>query len=243
MPVHPDSVISTWVNDFHPSFYDSLTSKENWTYLNAPPGSVDGETGLDGWKRLYGNLNTALTNWNNHDRDVGGYSLNLPDLLLFIHSYMALGEQFPLLTFPNVYDTNNIDFYKIFNINNFIETTLANPVDWYDDLVSSGGFSPTWVSSKMSTSITQVNNWDAAGAGIYRERTRVATIRTISPQNAQFFTGKFLFIEPTGIVIKTKQEIGELFFNTLNWKYVTPGSVFPNLLDGKGIELPPYITL
>lgn len=135
MPVNPDSVIPTWVNDYHPDFYVSITDKENYAYTNVPA-----DKGY--WMTLFTNLSTAMTSWKNIGRES-----SVGDLISAIYNYVSLYLNFA----QNPSILPGLDAYVIFDMNSFITSTLARGTDYYDDLNVGTHQSP-----KMTADITTV---------------------------------------------------------------------------------------
>lgn len=137
MPVHSQSVISTWINSYDPAFYTSLTNQENSCYTRG------GNNTFANWNSLFISLNNALTNWKNVNRQ----NL-LSDFITSYYSYYL----FSVLhgTDSSLKASSSSD--AIFTIGTFIANTKARADTYYDDIVV-----PAKTSAKIAAEISIIN--------------------------------------------------------------------------------------
>lgn len=168
MGVHVDSVIPTWVNDYRPDFYTSLTDKEEYTYTTYPGKKA-------AWMTEFTNLSTAMTNWKNENREDP-----LGSLISSVHTYLQLYLNFGV---SGSY-LASMDAFAIFNINNFIDDTLARAINYYNDMPND----PPYDSPKINANITKINN-DTYEDG------HIATAQANSKAVAGPFVANALFVD------------------------------------------------
>lgn len=137
MGVHVDSVIPTWVNDYYPAFYTSLTDKEEYTYNTYPSEQAE-------WMVEFTNLSTAMTNWKNDARET-----LVSGLISSVHTYIQLYLNFG----TSSASLPSMQAYTIFDMNGFITSTLSRPVSYYNDLT----VGPPANSVKIDANITTIN--------------------------------------------------------------------------------------
>lgn len=179
MPVHAESVIQTWINDYNSNFYVSLTNKENDCYTRT--------SGSDKvhWKPLFTNLMTAINTW----KSWSGREAKVQGLISSANSFMTLNLNFGIN--PSAASAFNAE--TIFDINGFIPEILAAPVNHFSDLVGSG----VKTSAKITAAITKIN--DFAGAGANTESSKITSaISTAQPEVGKF-ANKAMFEDVTPI--------------------------------------------
>jgi hypothetical protein len=188
MPVHAQSVIPTWVNNFDSAFYTSLTNQENSCYTRG------GNDTFANWSVLWTSIATALNNWKNVNRQSA-----ISDFITSYYSYYLLsviyGSDSSLRT-----STNSS---AIFTIGTFIANTKARADNYYNDIVV-----PAKTSAKIAAELTVINGAQALEAspmnslkasfqavtmaqvnkGLFQDITLVAP----SPTKAQMATEVFI---------------------------------------------------
>lgn len=215
MPVHADSVIPTWLNNFYPDFYVSLTDKENDCYTR---NSGNDKTE---WIPLFTNLSTAMNNWKNAARET-----KVAGLVSSIYSYVMLNLNFGTSSGSLAI----MQAYYVFNMNNFVDNTLARATDYYNDLVENPPSSGTYTSAKITADVSQINGYAT------QEDNRISAANSTAASTSSVFVNTALFNDVTPIGSASKQDMGNYIFTTMNYK-----KVYQNLNVGS-LALPPYIT-
>ncbi len=142
MPVNPSSVIPTWINSYYPSFYVSITDKENFAYTNIPADKTY-------WIALFTNLSIAMGSWKNINRQTSVSGL-ISSIFNYTNLYLNFAES------PSLMPT--LDGYVIFDMNSFITSTLSRPTNYYNDLAETPPLSGIYTSAKMTADINAVGN-------------------------------------------------------------------------------------
>lgn len=213
MPVHAESQIPTWINTYHPTFYVSLTDKENDAYTRNSGNEKDD------WKPKFTQLGDAMTSWKNISRQD-----SVSNLISALYSYVLLN-----LNFGTSFSATTVTALVVFDINGFITSTLARSVDYYNDLVEDPPSSDIWTSAKMTADITAVGNNTV-------EADKINTAFNTSKAVIGPFMSNILFNDVTPTASASKQQVGIEIFNNLDYK-----KVYQNLNVGS-LTLPGYIT-
>lgn len=136
MPVHVDSVIPVWLNDYNETVYIALTNQENWTYTNlvdsvldppVDPTSEELELLEAEWKLAwiaeFTKIANALNEWKNLNRETG-----VADLVSILFGAKTLKN---LYEFP--IDTDSYTPNSVIAIGSFFNLVSSRPVDFYKD--------------------------------------------------------------------------------------------------------------
>ncbi len=166
MGVHVDSVIPTWINTYHPTFYTSLTDKEEYTYNTYPSYKSQ-------WITEFTNLSTAMNNWKNVSRET-----SVSGLLSSIHTYIQLYLNFGTSSAALA----SMQAYTIFNINGFISSTLARPIGYYNDMTSVAPYN----SAKVDADIAAINTMATETSSITTAQNNSKAVVTPFVANALF---------------------------------------------------------
>lgn len=198
MPVHAESQISTWIDDFYHDFYVSLTDKENDCYTRSSGSEKDR------WKPLFLSLNTQMTSWKSVSRNT-----SLTNMTQALYTYANLGYCF------NITPSNlpNIDAYYIFNMGGFVQSTLGRSVGYYDDLYDDDP-SPAhedWQSSKITADKSTISGYSST------ESSRISNVSTYSSAAATEMVSKSLYGDVPAIANPTKAFMWNKIFNDLHY--------------------------
>lgn len=221
MPVHVNTEIDLWVNDYYPDFYVSLTDKEDWTYTNYAGNA----SALAAWHAYFANLMTQMNSWKAVTRAPRSPDKGR-DLIQGIYGYLALhfayGTSFGSIGLMNA--------YGIYNMDGFVDTTLSNPVDWYNDMIVVGA-PPPYTSVRMAASVATVT---ASLTSSVEENNFDTALDTARLLISDFGIGAmFTDYTPTGTAVsKAYQEA--YIYSTLN--YLEVGSE----VTTAGIPIPPF---
>lgn len=218
MPVHADSRIPLWVNTFSPTFYTSITDKENWTFSNYS----DAE--LTAAKTLFSNMGSALDAYKATNR----YN-QYTSLIGSIYQYFLATRNFGAVPIP---DESILHIDEIFSFGNFISNTLLRPVNYYNDIEETEPASGIFESQKLEDSIEYLT----ASAIPDENATITALISQLNPVSMNvILKGMFEEISQPAEQ-KGKRDVGEYIFNDLNYK-----KAFYQL-NVTPYKLPSYIT-
>lgn len=198
MAVNANSVIPVWVNNFNSEFYTSLTNKEDWSYTNQ---------GLANWQPLFSQLASALNAYRafNRSEEVYNFMNSSYGYVILNRNFGTDGSLIP-----------NLDAHGIYSLAGFMNTTLARPVTYYDDLVPPVPPETEYVSAKMNADVATVTAAPASEtAGL--ESLQAGTHGTI-----QQFTNYNLWDDwpPLTGQIVGKPYMKQFFFIDLHWKAV-----------------------
>ena len=207
MTVHAQSVIPTWVNDYHPGFYTSLTTKENWSYTNdviIPPvyPAVDPTiiSGITLYLPLFTTLADKLILWKE-----GSYQTIVSEIVPLISGVYGLATTFNavenLVTGEKSVNQMILptDAYTLFGINGFVAATLLRVDSYYSDVTEAG------VSALLDADIAIVTGAivadiaaaEAAKPGLYN--------------NLKTFGARAAFETPTGTAPSMTQKKQKIF--------------------------------
>lgn len=117
MPVHPASVIEPWLLEVDPAFYDSITTKENYSYF------FDDQSY---WTTQFSNLMSVLNSWKNISREIEQHFIQ-------IFQHYSTTQQFIALNLPEPLISSDISALSFFDAGGFRSVTLTRPTDYYDD--------------------------------------------------------------------------------------------------------------
>lgn len=187
--VHPQSVIPTWINNWIPPFYESITDKENYSYNTF---------GVGVWQPLFQQLVNAMDDYRNFNREGEVY-----DFITATYGYVAMNKNFG--TDGSL--INTFDSWNVYRMNDFVWHTTNRPVNYYDDAVL--GDSP-----KMTADIATVNGAVSAESGRISSISGASRSAT-RPTTFQMYFG-VTFPPPDDPF--TKDYVKDLYFNTLKWK-------------------------
>lgn len=223
MPVHAQSQIQVWLNSYSPSFYTSLTNKENWTYTNYPAD-------LNAWKGQFSSLMGAINTWANHTYNMRSV-VKTKGLISAIYMYRYLGSAFG----TSLSNLSQLEASSIYNIGGFIELTLSRSDTYYDDLVSPvpPAIDPPPTSAKMDADIATLEPTTFEAV----ERTKIEEILDLAGESSAIVTYNALFTDlptPSGSV-PTKQQMADIIFTDLKFSLVE--QYIPGV---QGIEIPTY---
>ena len=226
MPVHANSKIQLWVDEFNHAFYVSITNKENWVYTNNTGDA------LDAWEDYFTNLMTAINTWRNDSTSAGRTELKTRGLINALYTYKMLGNNFGT-------DTSQIatmDAAVIYDMGGFIPATLSRGVNYYNDMIDSPPVPPPpYTSAKMDADIASL----AVGTYDTVETGKIDTAISNSASVTSKFSNDALFNDlpaPSNPPM-TKQQLGEFIYVTMNYKKIK--TYVPGI---QGIDIPPYIT-
>lgn len=220
MPVHANSKIDLWVNSFSPTFYDSITSKENWTYINYNSDA----SALAAWEAYFTNLMVRINAWAADTTAPSRTSVSSKNLVQYTYTYVSLHYAFG----TDFTDIGNFQSLFIYDIGGFVPDTIARAVDWYNDMELIGYTSPRMIADLAAIDIPAYQTIETA---------RLATLSQSSLSVSSGFSYSALFEPlPASVAPKTKTELATYIFITLGYKntliYVT---------GIQGMTLPPYI--
>lgn len=118
--VHPDSVITTLLQDFNQDFYDALTDKEYFCYEDAVNGTKED------YMPFFTDLNAQLENYLNSFTDETQVFF---DMTQSIYSFIVLNTQYGVGSEME----DEIHGDNIFSIGGLVDDMISRPVDYYDD--------------------------------------------------------------------------------------------------------------
>lgn len=190
MPVHASSVIPTWLNDYWPALYVSLTDKEEWSINNEGSGVVT--------------QFTTLANRLNDYKDVSRSEV-VYNLISGIYSYYAMNQNFGLGSL----DLTNYEYQKMLSIGAFGTNTLSRGLTYYNDF-SLGS------STRLTADINYIDN-DAIDEENESIETAQRLLTIDFQSNISKFLFEDPPLSPTQI---GKQQVGIYIFNTLLYKNV-----------------------
>lgn len=208
MPVHANSIISLSINTFDSALYDALTTKENFLYL-----SVYGEPI---YKPYVQDLNDAILAWMNVARPAS----KIRDVIISMYSKISIDNLYGAGGLPSA------DSRNIFTINGFRSRIKTDPVDYYDDYDS------------FTMTVTRLINDKTLILNAYTSQEVSALDSLITSLRGStagsIYTQLFENLAITNPA-KTKQQLANDIFITLNWKEVLVS------LNVSGVTLPSYI--
>lgn len=207
MAVHVNSKISLWVQTFHPTFYTSLTDKEEWLYtqheldpeeLAAAEGYFeDLQTAMDAWKAGTSTARSSLK----------PIVMRLVTYQMYVGRGMVLSSVTP----------EQLDAKQIFEMGGFITATLSRPVEYYDDMTTYVPPDPC-TSAKLEADIALLE------PTVWRpmEQAKVDAIESAAVGVVTDYNYKAMFedVSPVGPgTPMTKAQTSEWIFITLNYKW------------------------
>jgi hypothetical protein len=190
MTVHANSVIPTWINSWQPTFYASLTDKENSAYLQS--------TGLTYWQPYFTTLSNNITAYRDFNR-----GSELVDFIPIYYGYMILG------TLYGSSMSALTDATYLYNINGFIAATISRPVNYYDDLTVD-----THISAKMVADIAAV----AAANSV--ETSLVTSVKNTCTGSVKGVSYTALFQDLAVVTPIDKAGMAQLIFITKKFKEI-----------------------
>lgn len=206
MTVHVDSKIALWVNDFHPSFYASLTDKENWAY-------VENELDVDKLAALqtyFEDLQTAMDDWKAGTNSARTGLAAVISRLVTYQMYVGRGMVEGTVT------DEQLDAKQIFDMNGLIAATLSRPTNYYDDITEP---TPEATSVKLEADIAllEPSAWKPP------EIAKLATIEAAANSVVSAYNYKAQFEDMVPVedppVPKNKLETAQWIFLTLHYKW------------------------
>lgn len=210
MPVHPNSVISTTINNFDPILYVSLTDKEYFLYTDTPTGEMD-------YKPFVIDLNSAIVNWMNINRKT-----EVEDIIMAIYSKDVLNNSYGSGALPVA------DSRTLYTMNGFRSRIKTDPLNYYQDY---SNVSPPPVAPRLQSDAALIQ-----GARLAQEVSAVEAATVSNRSGVSAIINTLLFEDlPILNPPKTKADIANDIFISLNWKEVYEG------LNVGGLVLPPYI--
>lgn len=194
MAVNPSSVIPTWLNNYWPELYVSLTDKEDYAYINFGTGS--------GTQTQFSALAARINGYKNILR-----TPKVRDIIQSIYSYKAMQQNFNL----GDIDLTNYSYDKVFSFGSFGTNTLTRPTSYYNDWAGS-----PLVSARLTSGIDYIQN-DA----IDDEDNLISQAVEDLTQDFQNQIDQYLFVDPPAPETPaSKQSLGIYIFNTLLYKKV-----------------------
>lgn len=194
MTVNVNSVIPLWVNTWNPTLYNSLTDKENWSYVNQ--GLI--------WVPLFTQLANALNSYQAYNRQT-----EISNFFFGAYAYV---------TFNKIYGTDgsqisNFNAQNIYNLNGLVNAIINRPVSYYND-ISIVIPSTDYNSPLMQADILQIYNSSKT------ESTLIANLSNLGRGAIQNLQVTLLFKDVKPIQVLTKDNMKTLFFVNLNWNQV-----------------------
>lgn len=206
--VNPNSVIPAWLNTYAPAAYVSLTDKEDWSYTLGQGQSI--------WLPRFTQLATALNSYKsfNRESEISNFFFNSYGYVSFNKLFGTSGSALA-----------SFDGYSIYDVNGFLAATIARPLNYYNDYVST----PVAGSARMTADLAAVN---AAAAA---ETSQLSAISSPLHNVVQRFQVDLLWQDVPVLQPWSKADATNYFFIDLHWK-----NVYQNLNVGT-LALPPSV--
>lgn len=214
------TVLSYWLSQYDPAFYNKLYSMEQSAYASPYPTY---------WATEFSNLMGAINTWAAHTHRARSIT-RTKSLIGAIYMYRYLGSAFG----TSMADLYKMEAPKIYDIGGFIPLTMSRPTNYYDDMVVTG-VPPDPVeaeSAKMTADVASL----APAVFEPIETDKIEEILDLAGTSSSIVTYNALFNDlPAQAAAPTKQQMATIIFTDYKFEIVKQ-----YITGVKGIDIPVY---
>ncbi|QRE00336.1 hypothetical protein [Burkholderia phage BCSR5] len=192
--VHPQSVIPLWLRNYRLDTYNALTDQENWSYTNQ---------GTTGWRPLFQQLADSLNRWQSYDK-----TGDVMNFMLGTYGYIVTGIMYGTDTSQEP----NMDAFRIYNCNSFLDKPQTRPINWYNDLVVPVPPATTYTSDKMTQDLALTD------AGRVEDTKKMKAVQDATTSTLQRHMYDQLFLTQPIKDKAGKARMADVYFNQLHWR-------------------------